>query len=190
MNWRAMTATGARTLYPVHRMHGVILLLLLMFTLLLGMGNSLHSRMLWVGEQAWPNYYLLDPDATEPTCTLSMDVDAEVAGNGSRPVTSRTRTTFSAHRRNPEAIRKSLRKKPGTLPAATSQSMKKTRSMPRQALGVFKAVEQGLCGLPAGEHRAHQVPVYRHVCHGCGDRGTAMPTTLPCACRATGPNGV
>ena len=38
MNWRAMTATGARTLYPVHRLHGVILLLLLLATLALGMG--------------------------------------------------------------------------------------------------------------------------------------------------------
>ena len=56
MNWRAMTATGVRTLYPMHRLHGMILLLLLLATLLLGMGNSLHSRLLWVGEQVWPNY--------------------------------------------------------------------------------------------------------------------------------------
>lgn len=78
MNWRALSATGSSTLYPVHRTHGVILLLLLIFTLLLGMGNSLHSRMLWVGEQTWPNYYLLDPDATKPDCPLIVDIDAEV----------------------------------------------------------------------------------------------------------------
>ena len=73
MNWRAITAPAARTLYPVHRVYGAVLLLLLLFTLLLGMGNSLHSRLLWVGEQTWPNYYLLNPDATEPSCQLAMD---------------------------------------------------------------------------------------------------------------------
>ncbi|MEX2476530.1 TRAP transporter large permease subunit [Marinobacter sp.] len=78
MNWRALSVADATTQYPVQRTHGVILLLLLIFTLLLGMGNSLHSRMLWVGEQTWPNYYLLDPDATEPTCNMMVDVDAEV----------------------------------------------------------------------------------------------------------------
>ena len=78
MNWRALTAPAARALYPVHRVHGAILLLLLFFTLILGMGNSLHSRLLWVGEQTWPNYYLLNPDATEPSCRLEMNVDAEV----------------------------------------------------------------------------------------------------------------
>ncbi|MBH86284.1 MAG: C4-dicarboxylate ABC transporter [Alteromonadaceae bacterium] len=78
MNWRAMSSSGIKTLYPVHRMHGVILLALLVFTLLLGMGSSLHSRMLWVGEQTWPNYYLLNPWASEPDCNVDMDVEAAV----------------------------------------------------------------------------------------------------------------
>src|SRR5690554_1278247 len=106
MNWRAMTATGARTLYPAHRLHGVILLLLLLATLALGMGNSLHSRLLWVGEQVWPNYYLLNPDATEPTCNLFVDVDKEVERRVAayKPDPD---DLFSSPP-NPEAIRKSL----------------------------------------------------------------------------------
>ncbi|MDY6799160.1 MAG: hypothetical protein SVX28_10600, partial [Pseudomonadota bacterium] len=64
MIWRVLSAAGTKTLYPVHRLHGAVLLLLLIFTLLLGMGSSLHSRLLWVGEQTWPNYYTLDPSPT------------------------------------------------------------------------------------------------------------------------------
>ncbi|WP_148863500.1 TRAP transporter large permease subunit [Marinobacter fonticola] len=78
MNWRALSASRMTTLYPVHRLHGVVLLALLVFTLLLGMGNSLHSRMLWIGEQTWPDYYLLNPWATEPTCSVDRDVEAAV----------------------------------------------------------------------------------------------------------------
>ncbi|WP_336366229.1 TRAP transporter large permease subunit [Marinobacter sp. C2H3] len=78
MNWRTLTVPATKTLYPMHKLHGAILLLLLMFTLLLGMGSSLHSRLLWVGEQVWPNYYLLDPAATKPDCDLNRDIDAEV----------------------------------------------------------------------------------------------------------------
>ncbi|TNE82537.1 MAG: TRAP transporter large permease subunit [Gammaproteobacteria bacterium] len=141
MNWRAMAATGAKTLYPVHKMHGAVLLLLLMFTLLLGMGNSLHSRLLWVGEQTWPNYYLLNPDATEPTCQLEMDVDAEIQKriDAYKPDPD---DLFSSPP-NPDAIRTSLERNMALCEqeyALYEQNM--ANATP--ALGVFKSVEQGL----------------------------------------------
>ena len=141
MNWRAVTAPAARTLYPVHRMHGVVLLLLLLFTLLLGMGNSLHSRLLWVGEQTWPNYYLLNPDATEPSCQLEMDVDAEVRKriDAYRPDPD---DLFSSPP-NPEAVRTSLERNLELCQekyALYEQNLEHATP----ALGVFKAVEQGL----------------------------------------------
>ncbi|WP_203300146.1 TRAP transporter large permease subunit [Marinobacter sediminum] len=141
MNWRAVTAPAARTLYPVHRIHGVVLLLLLLFTLLLGMGNSLHSRLLWVGEQTWPNYYLLNPDATEPSCQLEMDVDAEVRKriNAYRPDPD---DLFSSPP-NPEALRTSLERNLELCQekyALYEQNLEHATP----ALGAFKAVEQGL----------------------------------------------
>lgn len=141
MNWRALTAPAARTLYPVHRMHGVVLLLLLLFTLLLGMGNSLHSRLLWVGEQTWPNYYLLNPDATEPSCQLEMDVDAEV------------RKRVDAYQPDPddlfssppnrEAVRTSLER---NLELCQEKYLLYEQNLKHAtpALGAFKTVEQGL----------------------------------------------
>lgn len=141
MNWRALTAPAARTLYPVHRMHGVILLLLLLFTLLLGMGNSLHSRLLWVGEQTWPNYYLLNPDATEPSCQLEMDVDAEVRKrmDAYKPDPD---DLFSSPP-NPEAIRQSLER---NLELCQQEYALYEQNLEHAtpALGLFKTVEQGL----------------------------------------------
>jgi len=141
MNWRALTAPGARALYPVHKVHGAILLLLLFFTLLLGMGNSLHSRLLWVGEQTWPNYYLLNPDATEPSCRLEMNVDAEV------------RKRVEAYKPdpddlfdsppNPQAIRTSLERNLA-LCAQKHAAYQKNAEQATPALGAFKAFEQGL----------------------------------------------
>ncbi|MBW4933930.1 TRAP transporter large permease subunit [Marinobacter sp. F4206] len=141
MNWRALTAPAARTLYPVHRLHGVILLLLLIFTLLLGMGNSLHSRLLWVGEQTWPNYYLLNPDATEPSCQLEMNVDAEVRKRieAYKPDPDEL---FSSPP-NPDAIRQSLERNLELCEqeyALYEQNLKHATP----ALGLFKTVEQGL----------------------------------------------
>jgi len=143
MNWRAMTAPAARTLFPVHRLHGVVLLLLLLFTLLLGMGNSLHSRLLWVGEQTWPNYYLLNPDATEPSCQLEMDVDAEVQKrlDAYKPDPD---DLFSSPP-NPDAIRTSLERNLDMCEqeyALYEQNLKHATP----ALGLFKTVEQGLAG--------------------------------------------
>ncbi|WP_341582424.1 TRAP transporter large permease subunit [Marinobacter metalliresistant] len=141
MNWRALTAPAVRTLYPVHRLHGAVLLLLLLSTLVLGMGNSLHSRLLWVGEQTWPNYYLLNPDATEPTCQLEMDVDAEVRKRveAYKPDPD---DLFSSPP-NPEAIRTSLERNLELCKqeyVAYEQNLKHATP----ALGVFKSVEQGL----------------------------------------------
>ena len=141
MNWRALTAPAARTLYPVHRLHGAVLLLLLLSTLVLGMGNSLHSRLLWVGEQTWPNYYLLNPDATEPTCQLEMDVDAEVRKRveAYKPDPD---DLFSSPP-NPEAIRTSLERNL-ELCRQEHAAYKQNLRHATPALGVFKSVEQGL----------------------------------------------
>ncbi|MEC7815991.1 MAG: TRAP transporter large permease subunit [Pseudomonadota bacterium] len=141
MNWRAMTASGVRTLYPVHRVHGVILLLLLLATLLLGMGNSLHSRMLWVGEQIWPDYYLLNPDAAEPTCNLFVDVDTEVERR------------IQAYEPDPDDLfsappdRQALRQSLESNLALCQQrhlQFAENQKHATWALGAFKDVEQGL----------------------------------------------
>ncbi|MBR9871556.1 MAG: TRAP transporter large permease subunit [Gammaproteobacteria bacterium] len=141
MNWRAMTATGVRTLYPVHRLHGVVLLLLLLATLLLGMGNSLHSRLLWVGEQVWPNYYLLNPDAVEPSCNLTMDVDREVERRiqAYKPDPD---DLFSSPP-NAQAIRQSLESNLALCEQRHVQFAENQKHA-TPALGVFKDIEQGL----------------------------------------------
>ncbi|MBI42906.1 TRAP transporter large permease subunit [Marinobacter lutaoensis] len=141
MNWRALTAPATKTLYPVHRLHGGLLLLLLLLTLLLGMGNSLHSRLLWVGEQTWPNYYLLNPDAKEPSCELEMDVEAEVARRiaAYKPDPD---DLFSSPP-DPQALRQSLQRNLALCQqahAAYEQNMAHATT----ALALFKAVEQGL----------------------------------------------
>ena len=141
MNWRAMTATGVRTLYPVHRLHGVILLLLLLATLLLGMGNSLHSRLLWVGEQVWPNYYLLNPDAVEPTCNLVMDVDKEVQRRV-QAYQPDPDDLFSSPP-DPQAIRQSLESNLALCEQRHLQFAENQKNA-TWGLGVFKDIEQGL----------------------------------------------
>ena len=78
MTGNAVTASKSTAMYPVHRLNGVVLLLLLLATLLLGLGSSIHSRMMWLGEELWDNYYLLDPDAKAPTCSTDVDIDAAV----------------------------------------------------------------------------------------------------------------
>ncbi|WP_150909954.1 TRAP transporter large permease subunit [Marinobacter halotolerans] len=145
MNWRALAESGPKTLYPsrkpVHRTHGVILLALLMVTLLLGMGNSLHSRLLWIGEQTWPNYYLLNPDATEPECRLEMDIEAEVQKRieAYKPDPD---DLFSSPP-DPEALRKSLNKNLA-LCEQEHRLFRENQKYATAALGLFKTVEQGL----------------------------------------------
>jgi C4-dicarboxylate transporter DctM subunit len=140
MIWRALSAARTQTLYPVHRLHGAVLLLLLIFTLLLGMGNSLHSRLLWVGEQTWPNYYMLDPDATEPTCDLNVDIDAEVQRrlDAYEPDPD---ALFSSPP-DPDAIRESLERNI-TLCEKKHQVYQHNLEYATDALAIFKTVEQG-----------------------------------------------
>ncbi len=140
MNWRALAESGPKTMYPMHRLHGVILLALLIVTLLLGMGNSLHSRLLWVGEQTWPNYYLLDPDAKEPECQLSMDVEAEVQRriDAYEPDPD---DLFSSPP-DPQALRESLNRNL-KLCEQKYELYRANQIHATDALAVFKAVEQG-----------------------------------------------
>ncbi|MEQ5834646.1 TRAP transporter large permease subunit [Marinobacter sp. NFXS9] len=141
MNWRALSASRVTTLYPVHRLHGVILLALLVFTLLLGMGSSLHSRMLWIGEQTWPNYYLLDPWATEPSCDVDMDVESAVQKR-MQAYKPDPDELFSSPP-DPDKLRESFRKnlelcqKKHAMFAANQAHV-------TTALTVFKTVEQGM----------------------------------------------
>jgi TRAP-type C4-dicarboxylate transport system permease large subunit len=140
MIWRVLSAAGTKTLYPVHRLHGAVLLLLLMFTLLLGMGNSLHSRLLWVGEQTWPNYYTLDPSPTEPACQLNVDIDAEVKRRieAYKPDPD---ALFSSPP-DPGAIRKSLERNV-ELCQKKYQAYQYNLEHGSKALAIFKSVEQG-----------------------------------------------
>lgn len=136
-----MTASGVKTLYPVHRLHGLVLLLLLLATLALGMGNSLHSRMLWVGEQIWPGYYLLNPDAKAPACNLELDVDREVQVRlqAYKPDPD---DLFSSPP-DPSALRQSLQSNL-VLCAQRHQQFAENQKRTTVALGLYKALEQGL----------------------------------------------
>lgn len=138
---RVLSTARTTTLYPMHRMHGMVLLLLLLFTLLLGMGNSLHSRLLWVGEQTWPNYYLLNPDATAPECDLSMDVDAEVQRrlDAYKPDPD---DLFSSPP-NASALRESLQRNLA-LCEQKFAAFEENQKHATPALAAFKTVEQGL----------------------------------------------
>lgn len=139
MTSRATGTSGA--LYPVHKVHGVVLLLLLLFTLLLGMGNSLHSRLLLIGEQTWPNYYLLDPAATEPTCSLEIDIDAEVQKriDAYEPDPD---ALFSSPP-NAQAIRESLLQNL-ELCEQRFEQYRLTQEAVTPTLTVYKTIEQGL----------------------------------------------
>ncbi|MDX5439792.1 MAG: TRAP transporter large permease subunit [Alteromonadaceae bacterium] len=116
---------------------------MLLSTLLLGMGNSLHSRMLWIGEQVWPNYYLLNPDATEPTCNMFVDVDAEVERR------------IQAYKPDPDdlfssppdadALRQSLQSNVA-LCEQRHLMFAENQKHATWALGVYKSFEQGLAG--------------------------------------------
>ncbi|MDX1588151.1 MAG: TRAP transporter large permease subunit [Oleiphilaceae bacterium] len=60
------------------RLHGLIVVLLLLVVLMLGLGSSLHARMLSLGEQIWPSYYTLNPWASEPDCRTDVDIEKRV----------------------------------------------------------------------------------------------------------------
>ncbi|XOZ35008.1 TRAP transporter large permease subunit [Halomonadaceae bacterium KBTZ08] len=65
---------------PAHarRLHGALVLLLLLALLLMGLGGSMHTRMLALGEQIWPGYYSLDPGAEAPSCETDVDIGRRV----------------------------------------------------------------------------------------------------------------
>jgi C4-dicarboxylate transporter DctM subunit len=51
---------------------------LLSFVVVLGLGDSIHSRLLNLGESLWEGYYLLDPNAQEPSCNADKDIESSV----------------------------------------------------------------------------------------------------------------
>lgn len=69
---------SARAPDHARRLHGAIVLLLLIALLLMGLGSSMHARMLSVGEQIWPGYYSLDPGAEAPSCETDIDIDQRI----------------------------------------------------------------------------------------------------------------
>ncbi len=57
---------------------GAVLFLLLCLAVGMGLGDSLHSRLLLWGENLWSDYYALDPNLSAPTCATDVDVEREV----------------------------------------------------------------------------------------------------------------
>jgi TRAP-type C4-dicarboxylate transport system permease large subunit len=99
--------------------------------------------MLWIGEQVWPNYYLLNPDATEPTCNMFVDVDAEVERR------------IQAYKPDPDdlfssppdadALRQSLQSNVA-LCEQRHLMYAENQKHATWALGAYKSFEQGLAG--------------------------------------------
>ncbi len=141
MNGRVMTAEATGVVYPVHRLHGFLLLALLMATLLLGLGSSIHSRMLWLGEKVWPNYYLLDPDATAPTCKTDIDINAAVQAQIAADKQDSGGLFDSAP--NPAQIRQSLEKNLAMC-KAKHQHYQAMQAQITTSLIAYKYVEQHL----------------------------------------------
>ncbi|MBV1921579.1 MAG: TRAP transporter permease [Pseudomonadales bacterium] len=52
----------------------VLVLMLLMFTILAGTGENLHSQLLQLGLHSWKDYTLLRSDAPAPSCNPNVDV--------------------------------------------------------------------------------------------------------------------
>ena len=69
---------SARAPSHARRLHGALVLFLLIALLLMGLGGSMHTRMLALGEQIWPGYYSLDPGAEAPSCETDVDIDKRV----------------------------------------------------------------------------------------------------------------
>jgi|TARA_B100000446_G_C10511254_1_gene326920 C4-dicarboxylate transporter DctM subunit len=61
-----------------HYMPAFLIFLLLSFVVVLGLGDSIHSRLLNLGENLWEGYYLLDPDAQEPSCNADKNIESSV----------------------------------------------------------------------------------------------------------------
>lgn len=78
MDERHSNEQGVASPHWGRRLHGAVVVTLLIVVLLLGLGSSLHSRMLSMGEQLWPGYYTLNPSATEPRCDVNVDIERRV----------------------------------------------------------------------------------------------------------------
>jgi C4-dicarboxylate transporter DctM subunit len=66
---------------PVKRSHyapAFLIFILLSFVVVLGLGDSIHSRLLFLGENVWEGYYLLDPEAEEPSCNVNRNIESSV----------------------------------------------------------------------------------------------------------------
>lgn len=57
---------------------GVFVFSLLCLTVIVGLGSSIHSRLLGVGEVIWDDYYILDVNATPPICNININVNDEI----------------------------------------------------------------------------------------------------------------
>lgn len=57
------------------RLTSSIILLLLMYTVIAGTGENIHSRLLSLGSVIWDDYMVLRTDMAEPTCNPAMNID-------------------------------------------------------------------------------------------------------------------
>lgn len=81
MNSELNSASPEETPVVINRSRYIpafLIFTLLSFVVVLGLGDSIHSRLLTVGENSWPGYYLLDPEATEPLCDANQDIESSV----------------------------------------------------------------------------------------------------------------
>ena len=67
-----------RSIISQKRFVGVFVFLLLCLTVLISLGSSIHSQLLTVGEALWDNYYVLDPDASSPSCNTQINIEDEI----------------------------------------------------------------------------------------------------------------
>ena len=61
-----------------HYIPAFLIFSLLSFVVMLGLGDSIHSRLLSLGESVWEGYYLLDPSAQTPTCNINQDIETSL----------------------------------------------------------------------------------------------------------------
>ena len=61
-----------------HYVPAFLIFSLLSFVVLLGLGDSIHSRLLVLGEKSWEGYYLLDPSAQTPSCDINQNIENSV----------------------------------------------------------------------------------------------------------------
>lgn len=72
------TTSTERKVNKSHLLPAFFIFSLLSITVLLGLGDSIHSRLLYLGENIWQGYYLLNPEAEAPSCDINQDIDLAV----------------------------------------------------------------------------------------------------------------